>query len=161
MLFYWLLAQKSENFPVFWVFAGWRKIPQTKPIVRQMLECGLPQTISNVLAQTRQTLLCSAMTHWCIQLKYEPLMTKPTKWHVCPAKTLISLGIRQVRSESSLSAWRKLRSLASHWAHSEDSDQTWRTCHFVGFVLMRLIWVIRFFRHQVISNCIIVNVMMW
>ena len=43
------------------------------------------------------------------------------------------------------SAWRKLRSLATHWAHSEDSDQTgriprliWvfagRTCHFVGFV---------------------------
>ena len=24
------------------------------------------------------------------------LMTKPTKWHVCPAKTQISLGIRQV-----------------------------------------------------------------
>ena len=32
------------------------------------------------------------------------LMTKPTKWHVCPAKTQISLGIRPVLSESSLSA---------------------------------------------------------
>ena len=30
------------------------------------------------------------------------LMTKPTKWHVRPAKTLISLGIRTVWSESSL-----------------------------------------------------------
>ena len=38
------------------------------------------------------------------------LKTKPTKWHVCPAK-------------SSLSAWRKLGSLATHWAHSEHSDQ--------------------------------------
>ena len=76
-------------------------------------------------------------------------MTKSTKWHVRPAKTQISLGIRPVWSESSLSAWRKLGSLATHWAHSEDSDQTglmprliWvfagRTCHFVGFVTRRL-----------------------
>ena len=46
---------------------------------------------------------------------------------------------------SSLSAWRKLGSLATRWAHSEDSEQTGRmprlscvfagrTCHFVGFV---------------------------
>ena len=77
------------------------------------------------------------------------LVTKPTKWHVCPAKTQISLGICPVWSESSLSAWRKLRSLATHSAHSEDSDQTgrmprliWvfaeRTCHFVGFLMMFL-----------------------
>ena len=32
------------------------------------------------------------------------LMTKPTKWHVRPAKTLISLGIRPVWLESSLCA---------------------------------------------------------
>ena len=90
------------------------------------------------------------------------LMTKPTKWHVRPAKTQISLCIRPVWSESSLSAWRKLGSSATHWAHSEDSDQTgrmprlicsdqtgrtprliWvfagRTCHFVGFLMRRLI----------------------
>ena len=40
-----------------------------------------------------------------------------------PAKTQISLGIRPGWSESSLSAWRKLGSLAIHWADSEDSDQ--------------------------------------
>ena len=45
---------------------------------------------------------------------------------VRPAKTQMSLGIRPVWSESSLSAWRKLGSLATHWAHSEDSDQTGR-----------------------------------
>ena len=61
------------------------------------------------------------------------LMTKPTKWHVRPAKTQISLGIRPVWSESSLSAWRMLGSLATHWAHSEDSDQTGQ--------MPRLIWV--------------------
>ena len=53
--------------------------------------------------------------------------------HVRPAKTQISLGIRPVWSESSLSAWRKLGSLATHRAHSEDSDQTGRR--------PRLIWV--------------------
>ena len=42
------------------------------------------------------------------------IVTKPTKWHVRPAKTQISLGIRQVWSESSLSAWRKLWYLATH-----------------------------------------------
>ena len=47
--------------------------------------------------------------------------TKPTKW------------LRPVWSESSLSAWRKLGSLATHLAHSEDSDQTGR--------MPRLIWV--------------------
>ena len=52
---------------------------------------------------------------------------------VRPVKTQISLGIRPVWSESSLSAWRKLGSLATHWAHSEDSDQTGR--------MPRLIWV--------------------
>ena len=78
-------------------------------------------------------------------------MTKTTKWSVCPAKTQISLGIRPVWSESSLSAWRNTGSLATHWAHSEDSDQTgrmprliWvfagRTNHFVGFVMRRLIY---------------------
>ena len=48
------------------------------------------------------------------------LVTKQTKWHVRPAKTQISLGIRPVWSESSMAAWRKIGSLASHWAHSED-----------------------------------------
>ena len=52
---------------------------------------------------------------------------------VRPANTQISLGIRTVWSESSLCAWRKLGSLATHQAHSEDSDQTGR--------MPRLIWV--------------------
>ena len=75
-------------------------------------------------------------------------MTKPTKWHVLPAKTQISLGIRPVWPESSLSAWRKLGSLATHWAQTK-TDQTERMhrliwvfagciCHFVGFVMRRL-----------------------
>ena len=67
-------------------------------------------------------------------------MTKQTKWLVSPAKPRISLGIYTVWSEASLSAWRNIGSLAIHWVHSEDSDQsgriprlnwvfTGRTCH--------------------------------
>ena len=52
------------------------------------------------------------------------LTTKPIKWHVRPAKTQINLGIRPVWSESSLSTWGRLKSLAIIRAHSEASDQT-------------------------------------
>ena len=80
----------------------------------------------------------------------EPRHDKTNKMAVRPAKTQIrpvwsesllcaqwvtriSLGIRPIWSESSLSTWRKLGSLATHWVHSEDSDQTGR--------MPRLIWV--------------------
>ena len=79
---------------------------------------------------------------------------------VRPAKTQISLGIRPVWSESSLSAWIKLGSLATHSAHSEDSDQTgrmlrliclrWAHTYFVGFVMSWLKW----FRYPCYVNCV-------
>ena len=53
-------------------------------------------------------------------------MTKPVKW-------LCTQRICPVWSESLLSAWSKLGSLTTHWAHSEDSDQTWW--------MPRMIWV--------------------
>ena len=72
---------------------------------------------------------------------------------MCSQRRLRSAWASAQSDQSSLSAWRKLGSLASHWAHSEDSDQTgrmprliWvfagRTCHFVGVVMRRLrsIW---------------------
>ena len=79
------------------------------------------------------------------------LMTKPTKWHMRPAKTQISLGIRPVWSESSLCAQWVAKDPSFLHADSEDSDQTgwmprltWvfagRTCHSVGFIMRRLIW---------------------
>ena len=49
------------------------------------------------------------------------------------AKTQISLGIHEARSESSVSAWRSFGSLTIHKAHNKDSDQTGR--------MPRLIWV--------------------
>ena len=64
---------------------------------------------------------------------FEPPCDKTNEVSVHPAKTQISLGIRPVWSESSLSAWRKPGPLVTYWAHSEDSDQTGR--------MPRLIWV--------------------
>ena len=58
---------------------------------------------------------------------------KTNKVTVRPVMTQISLGIRPVWSESLLSAWKNIGSLATHWAHSEDSDQTGQ--------MPRLIWV--------------------
>ena len=66
-------------------------------------------------------------------MRDEPRHDKTNKMSVLPATTQIRLGIRPVWSESSLSAWRKLWSLATQWAHSKDSDLTGR--------MPRLIWV--------------------
>ena len=56
------------------------------------------------------------------------------------AKTQISLGIRPVSSESSLCAQWVAKDPSFLHANSEDSDQTGRTCHFVGFVITWLIY---------------------
>ena len=51
--------------------------------------------------------------------KHELSHDKTNNLHVRPEKTQVSLGIRPVWSESSLSTWRKLGALSTHWAHSE------------------------------------------
>ena len=61
------------------------------------------------------------------------LMTKLTKWHVRPAKTQISLGIRPVWSESSLCAQWVAKDPSFLHADSKDSDQSGR--------MPRLIWI--------------------
>ena len=60
-------------------------------------------------------------------------MTKPTIW-LCAQRRLRSAWASAQSDQSSLSAWRNLGSLATHWAHSEDSDQIGR--------MPRLIWVV-------------------
>ena len=82
----------------------------------------------NILFAEKSSLICHKPKN-----KYELPHDKTNKMSVRPAKTQISLGIRPVWSESSLSAWRNLGSLATHWAHSEDSDQNGQ--------MPRLIWV--------------------
>ena len=75
---------------------------------------------------------------------------------VRPAKTQISLGIRPVWSESSLCAQWITKNPSFLHADSEVSNQTgrmprliWvvagRTCHFVGFIMGRLIFCLSWF----------------
>ena len=89
---------------------------------------------------------------------------KQTNWHVRPAKTQISLDIRPVWSEFSLSPWRKLGSLPTHWARIEDYDHTgrmhrliWvfagRKDHFVGLVMKRLFYFRRTFAFKLKGSC--------
>ena len=70
-------------------------------------------------------------------------MTKPTKW-LCAQWKLRSVWAPAQSDQSPLSTWRKLGSLATHWAHCEDSDAQadlslcWAHNHF-GFVMLQLI----------------------
>ena len=87
-----------------------------------------PRTLkSNKSSQVENTeIICKLVLKWRIcetsiilymsvkKFLYEPQHDKTNKMSVRPAKTQISLGIRPVWSESSLSAWRKLGSLATH-----------------------------------------------
>ena len=86
---------------------------------------------------------------------FEPPRDKTNNVAVRPAKTQISLGIRPVWPESSMCAQLVARDPSFLHADNEDSDQTgrmprliWvfagRTCHFVGFVMRRLILLARF-----------------
>ena len=78
-------------------------------------------------------IIWNGICRWMV-LKYMRLIVRNhTFWHVRPMKTQISLRIRAVWSESSLSAWRNLVSLAIRNALCEDSDQTAR--------MRRLIWI--------------------
>ena len=104
-------------------------------------------------------------TVWSWSLSFTTLLfnlkfkdTRAASWQnqqndVHPAKTQISMGIRPVWSESSLCAQWVAKDPNFLHADSKDSDQTgrmprliwvftWRTCHFVGFVMR---WLTCFF----------------
>ena len=75
---------------------------------------------SNLLLAIHRLLLWFSI----VILKYEPPHDKTNKVSVHPAKTSTQSDQNMPGwSESSLSAWKKLGSLATHWAHSEHSDQ--------------------------------------
>ena len=165
----------------------------------EVVPCGGRKTSSSLIFTLSGPFGTTEFRHPKTELSR--LMTKPTKWHVRPAKTQISLGIRPVwvplnwkvlvtavgdkfilRWQLSrlmtkptlwLCAQRRLRSawafaqsdqslrcphekiarvLSNPLSTSEDSDQSgqmpsliWvfagRTCHIVGFVVTRLMWL--------------------
>ena len=86
---------------------------------------GMPSPIlwSNPLKMQRIVLL-SSLLWW--ELGTYSLITGPGEWLSFRRFTSNYPDPDPVWSESSLSAWRRLGSLATHWADSEDSDQTGR-----------------------------------
>ena len=75
---------------------------------------------------------------------------KRTFWYVRPTKTQISLRIRAVWSESSLSAWRNFVFLAIQNALSEDSDQTARMRRLIGIFDERAYLKVRFWTFRLL-----------
>ena len=79
------------------------------------------------------TLIMLITSSYLIIYQIEPRHKKTNKKWVCAQRKLRSAWPFSQSDQSSLSAWRNLGPLATHWVHSEDSDQTGR--------MPRLIWV--------------------
>ena len=108
---------KEIRIPTIW-------IPTTKIIFNLLMFSQWLRSAGSATIKDHSPPLTPSIT--VVKREMSRPMTKPTTWHVRPANTQISLGIRPVWSESSLCAWRNLEFLATHWAHSEDSDQAGR-----------------------------------
>ena len=77
-------------------------------------------------------------------------MIQPTKWLCAPRRLRSAWASAQSDQSLRCPAWRKLGSLGTHWAQSEDwldwedtqADLSlrWAQSHFVGFVMNRLIY---------------------
>ena len=91
-----------------------------------LAQCITMITRRNVRSTCSTSLLSNINFHNLKDYKMSRLMTKPTKWPLRPAKTQISLGTRQVWSESWLCAPRIDKDPMLLHADSEDSDQTGR-----------------------------------
>ena len=136
----------------FCSWAGWFKsYLVAKP------EDMFPDDVTHIMMKKRKLgwyITWSTTWHWVFSYPLSALrrlwLDKTNKVTVRPAKTQISLGIRPVWSESSLSAWRKAWVLsyplsAQRWLWSDWADVQanlslrWAHSHFVGFVVSRLI----------------------
>ena len=76
---------------------------------------------------------------------YESELDKTNKNDLCALQRLRSAWASAQSEQSSLSAWRSLGFLTTHWAHSEDWSnwyESLHTCPFVGFIVFWLIWTI-------------------
>ena len=100
------LQQRCEIF----LYISEQPVRVKSPSNHEMVYFEMVQLLLQILSQFE----CNSL------LSLSRLRTKPTNWHVRPAKTQISLGTRPVWSESSLSAWRSTEPFATHWAHSKD-----------------------------------------
>ena len=141
-------GERSLPFGLLVSFYHWFK----KGYMYFSVMCFNAQSVSNTCHEFQFTFIFNVMIAKFFlprACSFELRHDKTNKMSVLPAKTQISLGICPVWSEFSLSAWRKLGSLATHSVHNEDSDQTWQMPRlnwaFAGSdqtgQMSRLIWV--------------------
>ena len=107
---------------------GWRLLPVVENI---MVEFMVFFSLWIQIANEPSTLFYCRYDNLCFyckvkdstqQIHMSQRMTKPNKWHVRPAKTQISLGIRPVWSEYSLCAQWTSQDPSFLHADSKDSD---------------------------------------
>ena len=80
-----------------------------------------------------------------VEEPFEPPPDKTNNMAVRPAKTQIILGIRPVWSESSLSAWRKVGTLATHWTHNEGSEMSEIESEAFNVIAIKLVVILNHF----------------
>ena len=115
------------------------------------------------LGQNKNLSNCYVFCWW---LHLGRLMTKPTQW-LCAQRSLRSAWASAQSDQSSLCAqWEATNPISLH-AGNEDSDQTGQmlrqnwvfagsTCHFVGFVMRRLIiFIIIFNMSRAMRKCVL------
>ena len=119
----WLSNKFNNQFP--WKNIAWHDRDLNCDLFITSLTCTLfpPEAI----------LMSTTAYFFCGKIKMSQRMTKPTKWHVYPVTTQISLRIGQVWLETSL--WTQWVAKDPSFPHvdSKDSNQTGR--------ILRLIWV--------------------
>ena len=114
---------------------GWSPLGCQYLIWRDITEC-------NLLKTSEHWLLCifHQKTKLIMTIKYESEYAKKQQNDQCCQRRLRSAWASAQSDQSSLSAWRKYGSLATHKAHRDDwSDALrWVQSHFVCFVLLWL-----------------------
>ena len=114
-------GKTAQMLRVAWAFAG-RLCDKYHNLVH-WLNCIVPLFHQKIISYTPNSPNWDRLFSWilgtCSPEKNEPSHDKTNKMIVPPVKTRISLGFCPVWSESSLSAWRKLGSLAAHWKQAK------------------------------------------
>ena len=124
-------------------------------ILSQYRKSSLPlkERICSPFSECGIKLFTQSYLHWeCIQPSKPPQIhqnfNEPPhdksnkKWHVCPVKTQISLGVRPVLSESSLSGWRMPKLIWVRWVHMSFCYFCHEMAHFKTSIFFLFLYIL-------------------
>ena len=142
LLWLYMYAPKCYVMCGHTIFMTWRYPLNRGVIIKIDLQYLIDNTLGALINESLTSLTFLIICVWNFNCEMSRL-TKPTKWHVGPAKTPISLGIHPVWLESSpCTLWVGKDQTFLH-VDSKDFDLSrhWRTCQFVRFVMWWLRWL--------------------